>query len=129
MIGFVLKWSNKLLFLTLHLLALLGQAPLGRVLRLLVCILVGVRVKLARAVGARVEQFPRVRRHVLLQADRPLEDLVAVLALERSRGVHVLLVFRQSLLAVEHPVADVAEVPVVGVLVSQQVLVECVSVL
>lgn len=103
--------------------------PLLRVLCLLVGIFVGVRVELARTVRTGVQGFARMRRHVFLQVDRPLEGLVAVLAIQLLCRVYVLLVLAHALLAVELLVADVAVVALVLALVPQHVLVEAVPVL
>lgn len=70
-----------------------------------------------------------MRRHMLLQVNRPLEGLVAVLALELLGSMHVLLVLVHPLLAVKHLLADVALVAVVLPFVTQQVLVESVAIL
>ena len=67
--------------------------------------------------------------HVLLQVDWPLEGLVAQLALELLRGVHVLLVLAKALFAIKLLAANIAIVSVVRPLVSEQMLVECVPVL
>lgn len=97
-------------FLSLVVLLLLVQAPLDWVLGLLMRVLVCIRVELARTVGAGVQQLACVRGHVFLQTDRPLEHLIAVLALELGRCVHVLSVLVQPLLAVEFAIADIASV-------------------
>lgn len=97
---------------------------LGLLMRILVCI----RVELARTVGAGVQQLACMRGHVFLQTDRTLEHLVAVLALELSRGVNILSVLVQTLFAVEFPIAYFASVQIVFVFVSQQVLVQGVPV-